>query len=670
MKSMRKIIIVLTLFLSSLTMRGQTPHVFINGGLSGSGTISLRIKSASTGYDQTLTYDISQSFLNQSLELSNLPAATDYEFIVVNASSINIAYRICQAGNICDANISRFTACEVGDNQPVDGLNQKITNGQNYYLATGYKVLNNAVYNQTCTSNGGTNSGWNTGGIYVSFFNANVSQMFTGAIYYTDGILYFNQCSCTPSAPISTVPDKIHVYVNGVELTQGITILSPGYGLYRVKYPFGAIKPGDVITASNDCGDLPPPLQIVRDVYYYLEVPDGSNYQGNHIAHDDTLSPTARLLTPVKVKQCTSINLNAHFLAMAQLSQGVYSNGLPLTSGVYKLNVNPIKAIDFDFIRLAVSAKGQINADGTITGQYDFGYYPSNKSFVPKPLVTLEYTHNGTLHNGGEISFNILNSGFAQISNGTFALNKYYYDDWANNQFSTGTPTTNYKLTFDGSTVRYYVNNVKIDSVEYQVKYEIIGGSGTLSSTSNVSVGTPVTFIPKDTGSYFVQATYSNGVQIRQAFQVKINKPYLLPTDTTTIYTNQQLTVLADSCNGTIHWGTANSTNTGNFFQIRLLRDTTLYTYCESTTGCVTYPSTLKIKVKTPRPFVNTNKSDLCAGELAILTANGCGGTVNWSTGQTGISINVSPLATTFYSATCIDTAGTSPPKTIKITVE
>ena len=53
-------------------------------------------------------------------------------------------------------------------------------------------------------------------------------------------------------------------------------------------------------------------------------------------------------------------------------------------------------------------------------------------------------------------------------------------------------------------------------------------------------------------------------------------------------------------------------------------------------------------------PLAATNKSVICSGLGATLTASGCvGGTITWSNGATGSSINVTPTENTVYSSIC-----------------
>lgn len=52
-------------------------------------------------------------------------------------------------------------------------------------------------------------------------------------------------------------------------------------------------------------------------------------------------------------------------------------------------------------------------------------------------------------------------------------------------------------------------------------------------------------------------------------------------------------------------------------------------------------------------PIITSEKSQICAGSSTTITAQGCDGTVVWSTGERGPQIKVSPQATTSYNALC-----------------
>ena len=52
-------------------------------------------------------------------------------------------------------------------------------------------------------------------------------------------------------------------------------------------------------------------------------------------------------------------------------------------------------------------------------------------------------------------------------------------------------------------------------------------------------------------------------------------------------------------------------------------------------------------------PTASTNKSKICLGLGATLTATGCASIITWSNGVTGSSINVTPVVNTVYTAIC-----------------
>ncbi|SKB83030.1 M64 family metallopeptidase [Dyadobacter psychrophilus] len=70
-------------------------------------------------------------------------------------------------------------------------------------------------------------------------------------------------------------------------------------------------------------------------------------------------------------------------------------------------------------------------------------------------------------------------------------------------------------------------------------------------------------------------------------------------------------------------------------------------------------------KSNAPQVFrLKVSDSGICPGEFSVISASGCKGNVSWSTGESGLSVNVGPKETTTYSATC-KTAGL-PDSTLK----
>ncbi|GAB2515272.1 hypothetical protein GCM10027085_01380 [Spirosoma aerophilum] len=87
-----------------------------------------------------------------------------------------------------------------------------------------------------------------------------------------------------------------------------------------------------------------------------------------------------------------------------------------------------------------------------------------------------------------------------------------------------------------------------------------------------------------------------------------------------------------------------------------------------NTNGCSGVASTT-ITVN-PAPNLTVNSATICAGQSAVLTVSGCdGGTINWSTASTTASIQVLPLLTATYSATCTFATGCSATIATTVTV-
>ena len=70
-----------------------------------------------------------------------------------------------------------------------------------------------------------------------------------------------------------------------------------------------------------------------------------------------------------------------------------------------------------------------------------------------------------------------------------------------------------------------------------------------------------------------------------------------------------------------------------------------------------------------PSPVLTAALPVLCLGESTTITATGCSGTVNWSTGATGASISVTPTSTTSFTASCAEAGCTSAPSSVEVTV-
>ena len=68
-------------------------------------------------------------------------------------------------------------------------------------------------------------------------------------------------------------------------------------------------------------------------------------------------------------------------------------------------------------------------------------------------------------------------------------------------------------------------------------------------------------------------------------------------------------------------------------------------------------------------PVLTADNTTICVPAMTTLRATGCSGQISWSTGQKGVSIQVTPSATTTFSATCVENFCPSAPGTVEVTV-
>lgn len=113
----------------------------------------------------------------------------------------------------------------------------------------------------------------------------------------------------------------------------------------------------------------------------------------------------------------------------------------------------------------------------------------------------------------------------------------------------------------------------------------------------------------------------------------------------------QPIILKAAGCSGTVVWSNG---KTGSPLTVYPSKTTTYTAYCQKD-SCKSASSTaLPITVTIPAtPVVKANKTSVCLGDTVTLTATGCTGNFIWSNGMLGASIQVQPINTTKYTATC-----------------
>ncbi|MPR32821.1 Ig-like domain-containing protein [Salmonirosea aquatica] len=113
----------------------------------------------------------------------------------------------------------------------------------------------------------------------------------------------------------------------------------------------------------------------------------------------------------------------------------------------------------------------------------------------------------------------------------------------------------------------------------------------------------------------------------------------------------ESVVLTAHECEGVVKWSDG---ETGTSITVSPMTTTSYSAKCVIGTCESAQSEQHEIKVSKPdAPMIASNKLTVCPGGSATLTATNCEGTVKWSTGQTGTSINVTLAATKSFTATC-----------------
>ncbi|XWW44098.1 DUF11 domain-containing protein [Fibrella sp. USSR17] len=208
--------------------------------------------------------------------------------------------------------------------------------------------------------------------------------------------------------------------------------------------------------------------------------------------------------------------------------------------------------------------------------------------------------------------------------------------------------------------------------------------TATLSATAAGGTGLTYTWLPAGTGStasvtvsptlstlYTVIVTNSDGCSTTATATVTVN-----PATSATIGIAPSQTicegntvVLTAAGTGGASYNYLWSTNATSQAISVSPTTTTVYsvTVSNADTGCPAVATTT-ITVN-PTPVLTVNSETICQEATTLLSLTGCAGTVTWSTGTTGSTLEVTPLQTTVYSATCVLSTGCSATVATTVTV-
>ena len=173
---------------------------------------------------------------------------------------------------------------------------------------------------------------------------------------------------------------------------------------------------------------------------------------------------------------------------------------------------------------------------------------------------------------------------------------------------------------------------------------------GTTGLTKNVS--------PTTTTSYTATCTVSSGNCTGAGTATSTVTVTSIPTpapsvNSPTICSGSSATLTVSNCAGSVTW---NDGTTGLTKNVSPTTTTSYTATCTVSSGsCVSTGTTTSTVTVTsiPTPAPSVNSPTICSGQSASLIVSNCAGTVTWNDGTTGLTKNVSPTATTSYTATC-----------------
>jgi len=344
----------------------------------------------------------------------------------------------------------------------------------------------------------------------VSVFAQN--KLYMPPIGYTStGATVFNQ--------VCYQPNGIQFWVNNVKWIKDTDYIEGfcAYGICKINFSFGKLKPGDTFEVRDDCGSIAF-SRTVQDDYVYVEVPNGSSYTGNGIGSTDENSPYGRLSSPVNVGKCESVPINAHGLHRYSIYVGTSSFGTSYTSGKFLINGNPLNGgmVGADLQGSSNPISYAVNSNGSITynGYVAFGSYAN---FSGRSPFSLEYQHNGVLpFDVQEITMGAI--GFRMRDNNTVNVKEYTYNGTIESTETGSFSASTFRITYDGANFKFYIDNVLKKTVARSVVYT--SSNGSISNGGVLPYGTGVTWQPSNSGSQWVGVIVDGVLNTRQQFNV------------------------------------------------------------------------------------------------------------------------------------------------------
>ncbi len=176
------------------------------------------------------------------------------------------------------------------------------------------------------------------------------------------------------------------------------------------------------------------------------------------------------------------------------------------------------------------------------------------------------------------------------------------------------------------------------------------GQSATLTASgamyyewSNGATGNSITVSPGATTTFTVVGKTAGVSSAPISATVTVNPLPIVSVENATICAGETAVLTATGADN-FEWSNG---ETGSSINVNPT-ETASFSVVGTSLGCAAAPVFAQVLVN-PIPIVSVENATICAGETAVLTANGADN-FEWSNGETGSSINVNPTETTTYS--------------------
>jgi large repetitive protein len=226
------------------------------------------------------------------------------------------------------------------------------------------------------------------------------------------------------------------------------------------------------------------------------------------------------------------------------------------------------------------------------------------------------------------------------------------------NNFTQIIPSPTIDICSNASTLLNASSTFSGLTYQWRRNYSNISGANTSSYTA--TLGGDYQLYVTNGSCAFMSSVTSVGVATAPILSITSTL-----TSPATITNGQSLTLNANGCSGgTVLWSNSATTTS---ITVTPSSNTT-YTFTCTKPPCIVISSGFVVNVNPLLPPTLTSSAvSTCTGSSVTLTASACagGGTVTWSTAQTGLTITVSPSVPTNYTATCtvglVTSANSSP---------